>query len=132
MAAPWRLFQEVTDLSTGAQGGVNALQKKWPNEVTNNSISRSASPSPWGCPVSLVNGQALPAGGFCLWAFVSLNPGEFNGGDVRLLTALPARPWVSPTHWGLRAASFSQSLEVMKSLKRREAFTCKGIKNLRK
>lgn len=70
--------------------------------------------------------------GFCLWAFVSLNPGEFNGGEVCLLTALPARPWVSPTHWGLRAASFSQSLEVMTSLKRREASTCKEIKNLRK
>ena len=50
VAAPWRLFQEVTDLSTGVQRGVNALQEKWPNEVTYNSISRNASPSPRGFP----------------------------------------------------------------------------------
>ena len=76
-------------------------------------------------------GKPSQQGGFCLWAFVTLNPGEFNGGNVCLLTALPAGSWVSPTHWGLRGASFSQSLEVMKSLKRSEAFTWKEIKKLR-
>lgn len=63
VAASWRVFQKAVDLPTGVQKEANALQEKGPDEVTYNSVSRNALPSP-RCSlgdVSLANRQAPPS-----------------------------------------------------------------------
>lgn len=84
VAASWRLFQEVIDLSAGVQKGPNALQEKGPNDVTYNSISGNgkAPGVPRRMSAWLMGKHAphpTPQGGFYLWPFITLDPGEFKG-----------------------------------------------------